>query len=204
MCNRGFGGYTSRLVREDIEAGLISLPAPGCILAVTLLLGSNDHVLPHDPLHVSVDEYRANLSAIVGAIRARYGPSTPVLLLTPPPVDEVTFREATLHLTRQSHDGNGRGEERLAPYLQAAREAAASSECHLVEVHDRLAEMDDWKGLLGDGLHLNGKGHMAVYKLVAEALHKLGIAPVDLAVHRPHFLNRAFPDMFDVSGKMRR
>ena len=36
------------------------------------MLGSNDSVQKPDPLHVSIDDYKANLHAIVANLRQRY------------------------------------------------------------------------------------------------------------------------------------
>ena len=69
VINRGFGGYTTKWILADLKAGLLSLPkAPK---AITVMLGSNDHVKSSDPLHVPPEEYGLNLRKIVALLRDR-------------------------------------------------------------------------------------------------------------------------------------
>ena len=120
--HRGFSGYNTKLIQADLEANLLALPATGaagddvkavsdysdcndpllslshtavCLLVcmqVTVMLGSNDCVQKPDPLHVSIDDYKANLHAIVANLRQRY-PAAVLFLLTPPPCDGEAFKK---------------------------------------------------------------------------------------------------------------
>ena len=94
--HRGFSDYNTKLIRADLKANLLALPATGAagddVKAVTVMLGSNDSVQKPDPLHVSIDDYKANLHAIVANLRQRY-PAAVLFLLTPPPCDGEAFKK---------------------------------------------------------------------------------------------------------------
>jgi lysophospholipase L1-like esterase len=91
VLNHGVCGFTTRLMLDDLTAGVMSLPKPDAsgsrVLAVTLMLGSNDHSSPRDIFHVPIEEYEANLSAILALLAKRY-PASVLLLLTLPPCIE--------------------------------------------------------------------------------------------------------------------
>ena len=204
VINRGFGGYQTRWILADLEQKLLGLPSEPPV-AITLMLGSNDHVLPTDPIHVPVDEYQSNLVKIVQLLGARY-PKSPVLLMTPPPCDGAAVKDYFLKLSAKKADGSGRGEERLVPYLAAAKAAAKASGARLVDIHDRLKGTGDaWKGLVFDGLHLNGEGNLAVYEIMRDELKAVGVAnsPEKLPMHRPDMLGRSMPSFFDDEGRMK-
>ncbi|KAI2493198.1 hypothetical protein MHU86_21347 [Fragilaria crotonensis] len=87
VLNRGFSGYNTRhalemLPRVFVEDGTTD-KAP--VLFCTVFLGANDAALPGEPQHVPLEEYRHNLGKIVRCIKNQ---GFPVILLTPPPVDE--------------------------------------------------------------------------------------------------------------------
>ena len=121
-----------------------------CAVAATIMLGSNDHVVSKDVMHVPVEEYRENLEAIVRIFRERY-PSAKLLLMTPPPCDGDRFKAFMLEMSRKQIDGSGRGLERLAPYVAAVKEVAAKTGATLVNVHAKLLQKPAWKVCKGDG-----------------------------------------------------
>lgn len=79
VINRGYSGYNSRHMKVLIErhkaAGSWAFAHHPTLF--TLWLGANDAVLPSEPQHVPVDEYRGNLVDLVDLIADRY-------LLRPP------------------------------------------------------------------------------------------------------------------------
>ena len=198
VINRGFGGYNTRMVCEDIAAILPAAEDKSSVIAVTVGLGANDHIRPEHPLHVPVAEFESNLTDIL-AVLGEELPNASKLLVTPPPADERAFREHSLRVSNGADDGGGIGNARLAYYVEACTRVAAvdAAGCQLVNVHDELMRRDDWSW---DGLHLSSEGNAHVYALVADALARCGRAPVDLPMNRPHWLARVSPDRYDDNG----
>jgi lysophospholipase L1-like esterase len=188
VVNRGFSGYNSRLLRRIVPALLTQLGSPlERVALVTLLIGSNDATRPGDVQHVSVDEYTTNVYAILGAVCARL-PNARVLLLTPPAVDEATYREFCTKA--EKGDGGGRHNDRLVPYVEAAKAAAAQHGATTIDLHAKCLATPSWQSrLLSDGLHLSGGGNKLVFELISEALcsELSDVSPGSLAYHMPRW-----------------
>jgi lysophospholipase L1-like esterase len=106
----------------------------------------------------------------------------PILLLTPPPVDEVAWRkhcELQYGETGPSSRTNSRAEE----YGKKVKAAAGSDvACAVVDVWELLQGETDERGkYLSDGLHLNGAGNAKVFEGIMEAIkkHFPSIAPME-------------------------
>ncbi|KAJ2891281.1 isoamyl acetate-hydrolyzing esterase [Coemansia aciculifera] len=88
VVNRGFSGYTSRWVLPLMSDVLsASQPKPRIL---TILLGSNDSLLPAHPRHVPIDEFEANIRSMVTTV-AELSPETKVILITPPSLGEKLY-----------------------------------------------------------------------------------------------------------------
>jgi lysophospholipase L1-like esterase len=200
VLNRGFNGYTSKWLREDIEGERLGLPPPGApVVAITIKLGSND-MSPYPAVHVPVKEYMANLEAIVRWLRQRYTTAA-VLLMTPPPTDGPAF---DAYMKGVPGLGGGRNEKNVLPYVAAVRELAGALDgVTLVDWHAELSREPQWKKMLWDGLHYGTDAQALCYKLVARTLATLGRAPADLPTHRPELMHKIQPAMFDEEGMPR-
>lgn len=110
VLNRGLSGYNTRWALEVME-GAFPAVAPSPAL-VTIFFGANDSALPDRGSarqHVPVEEYAANLAAMVSFLRDQRQVGA-VLLITPPPVDEA----ARLAYIREL-EGAGPGTELPVP-----------------------------------------------------------------------------------------
>ena len=209
VINRGFGGYNTRLLLEDIATTLPVADARPSVVAVTVALGTNDHARQGHPLHVPVAEFESNLGQILSFLGTEC-PNAQRLLLTPPPADELTFREHSLRASNGVDDGGGIGNaKRLSEYVEAcARVADADSGCHLVDVNSELMRRCPGKwssAFLWDGLHLSVEGNAQVYALVADALARCERAPLDLPMNGAHWLARlSAPGEYDDEGRPRK
>ena len=195
MVNRGLSGYnTSQALRLLPE--IFSPPGPGVpkIDYLIVLFGANDAVIPMETTHQGIDKdaYRRNLREIVTHdIFCAHKPKK-ILLVTPPPVDEIKTTPAD---KAWGHPLPCREAKRSAQYSQIAREVAA-------EVGEPVVLVDLWKAimekaismtpernefhrsgspylgdpecglqggldvLLPDGLHMNGDAYRAFADLV--------------------------------------
>lgn len=178
---RGYSGYNTRWALELLP----SLFPAGCSASqtpvlVTVFLGANDANRPA-PLrlqpeassrqHVPIDEYCANLAAIVQAIRRMGDGTARVLLLTPPPVDGVAWHA---HCARSygldPHAEPNRDFETTAAYATAALTVAGAEAIPVADVHAAFLAQADWKSLLDDGLHPNARGNAVIADAVRDAI----------------------------------
>ncbi|TVY55925.1 Isoamyl acetate-hydrolyzing esterase 1-like protein, partial [Lachnellula suecica] len=158
---------------------------------ILLLLGSNDSCLPSSPTkqHIPLEQYRSNLHAIINHPAIKAHEDAVILLVTPPPVNEVHLEKEDLKM------GNGaltRRQEVTKQYVDVARSIAGEYAGKGVELVDLWsALMDEGKrltpgfeesgallgtnekgdseglrSLLVDGLHLTGAGYKVFWEQV--------------------------------------
>ncbi|KAK2604236.1 hypothetical protein N8I77_007181 [Diaporthe amygdali] len=125
VVNRGFSGYnTSQALK--IAEDIFPEPGPGApkMKYLIVLLGANDAAiqLDDDNQGVPLEQYKANLARLVAHPRvAAHGAK--VLVVTPPPLDEIRRAE----LDTPQYGRAVREQARSAAYSQAAREVAAEA-----------------------------------------------------------------------------
>mmetsp|Transcript_40263 Transcript_40263/g.117941 ORF Transcript_40263/g.117941 Transcript_40263/m.117941 type:complete len:335 (-) Transcript_40263:138-1142(-) len=195
VLNRGFSGMTSRLLRADLASIVASLPAAP-VAAVVVTLGANDAAEGGVPR----DEFRQNLDAICGALKELL-PSAAVLLATPPPINHQVWPATT----GGKGFGGGRSLERLKPYAEAVRQAAAGAGVRCVDLQaDFTTRLMHWADTTHDGFHLATKGNVFVYRQVGEALRSAGLNPSSMPTHRPPALAAAVELLDDRDGRYAR
>lgn len=193
VINRGFSGYnTSQALK--ILPELFSPPGPNVprIAYLLVLLGANDAVIPMPTTeqHVPLDNYRANLKAIItDPIITAHRPK--ILLITPPPLDQIKVTKLDISW---GHPAATRESKISSSYCQAAREVAAEVDGVVLidlekaiqkkamkmcpEFSPKDAKKGPWLGdpetglqggldaLLPDGLHMSGEAYRVLYNEV--------------------------------------
>ncbi|WVQ84688.1 hypothetical protein IAT38_006843 [Cryptococcus sp. DSM 104549] len=179
IINRGFSGYNSlwaRCLLDDIFAKK-GEPAP-VVRLVTILLGTNDAVLPHLKETNPLSQYRDDLTYMLESLTSPTSPyataDTPgglnIALITPPPICIPQFSAERF---------NTRTLERAKEYADAVRELGdvwkekAKGEKWKLEVLDLWEGIEKAAGGLGDGLadffvdgvHLSTEGYAIFWKL---------------------------------------
>ncbi|KAH8894825.1 SGNH hydrolase [Thozetella sp. PMI_491] len=189
VVNRGLSGYnTSNAVKALPD--IITPPVPGGpkIAYLFILFGANDAsiLLPTNKQHVPLEQYSANLSAIVThpSITAH---NPKIFVVTPPPLDEIRITALDL---AWGHPAATRQAKVSASYSEAARQvAAAHPGVTLIDLWQALMDraiaktpgydpkgpmLGDPEGgqrgyleqLLPDGLHLSGEAYQVFYDIV--------------------------------------
>ncbi|KAI3456182.1 hypothetical protein Pfo_012845 [Paulownia fortunei] len=182
---RGYSGYNTRWalkVKEKVFPPPESGDAP---LAVTVFFGANDACLPDRCSgfqHVPLDEYKQNLLAIVAFLKKQW-PSTHILLITPPPIDEAA---RLLHPYVDNPSGlPERTNEAAGSYAKQCLAVAAECGVSAIDLWEKMQQFPGWqKAYLRDGLHLSRNGNKVVFEEVIGRLREEQISletlPADL------------------------
>ena len=182
VINRGFSGYNTRWVRHSTAQIAASVPQGGPLILGTLFLGANDAAGNHQ--HVPLDEYAANLRALVRWMKEDVGVQR-VVVMGPPPMDPAHhIRDRGLKPEEET-----RTDVAHAAYAGRAQAVAEELGCPFVDVRaGMLAALGArWREGLRDGLHLSAEGNEVTFHLLRAAVEKHfgDIVPED---HRPMLL----------------
>lgn len=184
------------------------------IRLVVIFFGANDSVLPFGPQHVPLKTYAENLSNMVEMIldpsSSRYSADTKVIIVTPPPVNEVQWKK------RCDEDGNplDRSKEVTKAYAEAAKDVAKQHNVPSVDLWSEIMNMispsgvavngngstqsngktshHDLSEFLYDGLHMNALGNQVFYDAL---MHTIKTELPDL---HPDSLPIELPEFFDL------
>ena len=165
VLERGFYGYNTRH-GLDVLPRIFSGPLLPELLLCTVLFGSNDACLPGERQYVPIDEYGENLVKIVTGIRESQSPQQfPIILLTPPPVNEVAWAKFKNLKT------SNRTNERARQYGDKVKEVAQKLDCPVIDTWELLKGHSDEHGkYLLDGLHLEESGNRLIYQAVMNVI----------------------------------
>lgn len=151
---RGFSGYNSRWALYIFPRVLRScLRAGATVVAVAILLGTNDSALPSSYQHVPVGEYAENLTKLVRFVRSL---NIVPILMTPPPASDPD-----------------RPPEILANYADVCKSVAQSTESPCIDLHSGFlarAGPDGLDAMFVDGVHFSTEGNRTLFDLVIAAL----------------------------------
>ncbi|KAL2754631.1 hypothetical protein ACRALDRAFT_1081592 [Sodiomyces alcalophilus JCM 7366] len=193
VVNRGFSGYNTETIVSYLD-DIFQPPSETVprIEYLMVLLGANDAVRPFPQLkqHVPKEKYKANLTKIIShpAIKAH---NPKVLLVTPPPVDEIGMKKTDL---AHGWPDVSRHAALSAEYSQIARDVAAETGAVSIDLyaalldyavartpgHDangprlgtfELGESGKLAELLPDGLHLSGEAYKVFFEKVLPHIH---------------------------------
>ncbi|CAK7274109.1 hypothetical protein SEPCBS119000_006000 [Sporothrix epigloea] len=194
VVNRGLSGYnTSQALRAlpFVFPPPPTAPSPFTpkIAYLVVLLGANDAALPDcvTKQHVGLEEYEANLRAILTHKNIQAYEPRKILVVTPPPVDSIRLNE----YERIAYGQTTTSRQALvsAKYSEAARRVAKTVPgAVIVDLHKALMDLaisrtagynpesgivlgDETGGqrgylasLLSDGLHLSGEGYRVFFE----------------------------------------
>ncbi|KAI8902653.1 SGNH hydrolase [Globomyces pollinis-pini] len=152
IINRGLSGYNTRWCLKVVDQVLSSIERkhPTKTLLTILFLGANDSVVDGVQT-VPLEEYKQNLIELCTKIQS----VSPVLLITPPPVDGAKWTDRTLSNTKMYRDACiGVAEELSVDYVDTWKEFLGNS----LKFEQKLADE-----LFDDGLHLASKANKLLY-----------------------------------------
>ncbi|XP_073042181.1 GDSL esterase/lipase At5g45920-like [Primulina eburnea] len=184
---RGYSGYNTRMALQ-VTGKVFPPPEEGGDdpAAVTVFFGANDACLPDRSSahqHVPLEEYKQNLHAIVDFIQKRW-PSTRVLLISPPPIDEAARLQHPFHPNPTGLPE--RTNEAAGIYARACLDVAAECGLTAVDLWSKMQQSPGWqKAMLEDGLHLTVDGNKFVFEEVIARLKEVGISMESLPADHP-------------------
>ena len=95
VINRGYSGYTSRMLVKILPEILQQESFPASINLAIILIGSNDAVIPElDKRAVPVEEYGRALQDMISCCKEKF---SHVVIVTPPPVDDMRWNQWLLN-----------------------------------------------------------------------------------------------------------
>ncbi|XP_057433272.1 GDSL esterase/lipase At5g45920 [Lotus japonicus] len=185
---RGYSGYNTRWALKVLDRvfpaseGGDGGTAP---VAVTVFFGANDASLPDRYSafqHVPIHEFKHNLRSIVSFFKKQW-PTTHVLLITPPPIDDdarvrYPFVENPQGLPERTNEAAGE-------YARACVAVAGECEIPVVDLWTKMQQSPDWKDYLSDGLHLTQGGSQVVCEEVIRKLRDKGLSRESLPAELP-------------------
>eukprot|EP01113_Clastostelium_recurvatum_P049327 TRINITY_DN9122_c0_g1_i2.p1 TRINITY_DN9122_c0_g1~~TRINITY_DN9122_c0_g1_i2.p1 ORF type:complete len:247 (-),score=59.99 TRINITY_DN9122_c0_g1_i2:36-755(-) len=174
VLNRGFSGYTTRAAKYLVNK-IIPSAKEAKVLYTTLWFGANDAAFPPNNQHVPLEEYKQNMIDVIKMIRS-HQPSSPVIVITPPPVDIAKW-SADCDALKRPESSKCRSQESVAKYAHAAMEAAKEADALLLDIWTLMQQDKDWSRFLSDGLHFSEEGNKFVYDALRDLVKsKIGDA----------------------------
>ncbi|KAG9128658.1 hypothetical protein Leryth_026678 [Lithospermum erythrorhizon] len=184
---RGYGGYNTRWALRVLNQGKVFPPpqsSGGAPLAVTVFFGANDAALPDSfnaGVHVPLEEYKQNLHSIVAIFKERW-PTTSVIFITPPPIDEAARLldpDNKLGVVERTNKVAGK-------YAKACVAVAADCGIPSIDLWSKMQQSPGWqKAFLSDGLHLTPAGNTIVFEEVVRKFEEIGLKPEMLPLDLP-------------------
>ncbi|KAI8983563.1 SGNH hydrolase-type esterase domain-containing protein [Pilobolus umbonatus] len=166
--NRGFSGFNT-----DWSLPITSQILPtveqqkkdeSSVLLMTIFFGANDAALPFSPQHVPLERYKSNLKTMIDLVKDpqsdHYNPRLRLVLITPPPVNEVDWKK------RCEEEGIklNRTNESARMYSEAVNAVGKEKGVVVIDIWSHLMEKVNKENyglsdFLSDGLHLTKQGY---------------------------------------------
>ena len=192
VMNRGFSGYNSRWVLQMLPA-VAPLELLQTSVLATVFLGANDSVAEGHSQHCSLDEYHSNISEIVRHIRSM-NESIVVILITPPPVDHVTWANQKIPGAE-----TGRHNSQVSAYAQMIRELGSKLNADVLDLWEEGSKYKIEFGDLCDGLHMGQQGNRKIFEGIVDIL----LTRHPNLSHLPRYdcMDLHFPDWKELAGR---
>mmetsp|Transcript_26388 Transcript_26388/g.50125 ORF Transcript_26388/g.50125 Transcript_26388/m.50125 type:complete len:251 (+) Transcript_26388:70-822(+) len=201
VVQRGYWGYNSRwaiqLLPHVFPEGE---PVPSL---VTILLGSNDAVMPdlgksESKQHVPIKEFKKNLKKIIMHIRGleqsdKAHPTCSITLITPPPIDHDRWQQHRVdNFVPTPPSTRNRCNERTRLYAEAVVQVGIETNTQTIDLYTKWSASHQWQDYLEDGLHLNPLGNKMLFDALAEVVHS------SFPHLRPDVLKPQFPSFAEI------
>ncbi|XP_038904754.1 GDSL esterase/lipase At5g62930 isoform X1 [Benincasa hispida] len=202
----GFSGSKSTCLHQNaslLEAQLTGCPrsrgfqpcfhpknTPKAPIVVTIFFGANDAAIlgrTSERQHVPLEEYKDNLKKMVNHLK-EYSPTSLVILITPPPVDEEGRNEYARSLYGdKARELPERTNEVTGLYAKQCLELAKEMGLHVIDLWSKLQETEGWqKKFLRDGLHFTPEGNGVLHQELEKVLNETSVSASKMPLDFPH------------------
>jgi lysophospholipase L1-like esterase len=192
VLNRGLSGYSSKWMDSQFHRIKIELAELGSdqVFMVVILMGTNDSVLPGNPHHVPIEDFKNNLRDLVRDI-STLAPSAVIIVVSPPPCSQKLLNDKNSKLSKS---GRERSNEAVESYVAAAQDIVSTINLPLVtfvNLYDALTKTAlPIEKYLTDGVHLSGEGYKVLFINLIEVLRSLSNRLMTLPMIEPHFSSK--------------
>ncbi|OQV15563.1 putative Isoamyl acetate-hydrolyzing esterase 1-like protein [Hypsibius exemplaris] len=172
VLNRGFSGYNTVLAKQLLPE-IFQGESLRDVVGVVILFGTNDAALeePHQrSQRVSLEDYAQNLADIIAHFVANGVPKERIILVSPPPADDVAW-EMNQRL-RNEHSPRSNAE--IEKYAQVVYEVARIHGTLFGNLHESILNSSDkWQVNYADGLHFNDAGSAVFFELLSPIVDRM-------------------------------
>ncbi|KFP26684.1 Isoamyl acetate-hydrolyzing esterase 1, partial [Colius striatus] len=160
VVNRGLSGYNTRWAKLILPRLIPKSDSAESTVAVTIFFGANDSALKdlNPKQHVPLEEYAANLKAMVQYLKSVGITEDRIILITPPPLQESAWEKHCLAKGDQLNRRNAT----TGQYAQACARVAQDCGTDVLDLWTLMQRKQDFSSYLSDGLHLSREGNSFV------------------------------------------
>ena len=174
IINRGFSGYTTRSLKAYIPS-IVTNELVSSNVATVLFLGANDSNIKelNEAQHVPLEEYKNNLSEIIGILCKKGISATTILVVPPPPCNEEMWRKALEEREGSSVKRSPKNNEMTRLYHDACVEMALKLNCRtLTDTNSYWDSLNSGENFC-DGLHFSPKGSYQIFNYISKELAQM-------------------------------
>ncbi|OBZ84249.1 Isoamyl acetate-hydrolyzing esterase 1 [Choanephora cucurbitarum] len=197
VLNRGFSGYNTDwslpILRQLLPTKKAQTEESCSIQLMSIFFGANDAALPITGQHVPLDRYKTNLKTMIDLVKDPasdfYNPKMRLILITPPPVNEVQWVEHCKERGEELNRFNHLAQEYAECVVGLGKEVQVPVVNLWSIIMDKVKQGSDLSEFFVDGLHLNANGYQALYEAIMTVIasHYKEIHPDQLEVEIPYF-----------------
>lgn len=192
VLNRGLSGYSSKWMGSQFERIKAELTrfGPNQVFMVVILIGTNDSVLPGNPHHVPVEDFRTTLHDLIQNL-LKLAPFAAIIVVSPPPCSPTLLNSKNSKLSKS---GRARSNDTVESYVTAIRDVISTIDSplvRLVDIYNAFTKSNlPIETYLSDGVHLNGEGYKVLFINIIETLRSLNGQLMALPMVEPHFSSK--------------
>lgn len=175
VLNRGFSGYSTKHALDILPTSIKPVlrqqqQKEKEILFCTIFFGANDSAHEGTRQHIPLNEYTSNIKTIVNYMKSEgaageEGSDFPIILMTPPPVDDQKWNDYCVKSGRKSFDRSNKSSKSYGQSL--IENVGKELKLPVLDVFDLLKGNDgvsSYQNYLSDGLHLTEEGNTMIFE----------------------------------------
>ncbi|RWS07754.1 isoamyl acetate-hydrolyzing esterase 1-like protein [Dinothrombium tinctorium] len=169
---RGYSGYNTTFCKIILPKVMKEFNVCD-IAAFVLFLGANDASKATSQQHVSLDDYRKNLSEMINYLKSIGVDSSKIILITPP----MYYHQKLVDCCAKKGEPCPERENELTRlYANTCMEVANACDVQILHLFEEMEKQQDWMDMLNDGLHFSKTGAKFLFDLLLphleERVHK--------------------------------